>query len=901
MKKQELKRFVRIERLGLAKFAFENKTYQLFHLHNFITVADQLVVLNELKPYSNCVDRRYSKFACLNQCFKSKFKLSRYYFSANEMGKLELNYDANNNSIIEHEAYCFKSVCKAEDCKLVNFINSISKYDSKTTTFKAEPSISDYWIQLAALVLFFLNLSFYAILKRLFKFLIAKSKKNSRKNYLFSAKLIILLASLIYYCYLNAQLILNYKDKQENQIKKEAVINILKPEVLNYVICVPVLNIVLSNYSSRYPFSDYFKNMTFLQLEAATDQGFEETVEEIYLEFVNKKFKTNWHLKSNVLFRKDYFILQDRCFQLEVRPNELKYQNLLSFSELIFKFKHPFYQLFILSKSENFNSQSFYYTGYHNFVKKVTKRLKSNKKNRCINYDEEYSSCNSQANCIDRCVNIAFARSYKNITIYSIIEKAHFTESEWSNLYASENQANYNRTKKECEQKFKDLDCNAIQFEANVRIDTKYNFTEKIMIYYDEIKLIEEETSFYKLLLEICTLQSTFYGLNVLKLLLIIYYFLKTKFRLRRKKIYLFTIYLACSAGLAFNTLYIVSEIINGELIYSQHYEEIKSIEMPEMLFCFDIQFIEIDENRKLTFSYLNKLTSHLNLETIFKNISYLSSSNKWITFESNYSNSEFQISTLYFLGKKCFKIKQEIEYDRDQFYFSSAKVLKIFFNHSDANKEIRFYFMTRTKNTFEFSKINNLDFNYKYLFTEQTFEITYYDKFHRFKNLLALFYAENNLNDANEYLYRLINNKWNIKTISLLIESNDFNLKIDEDLFEQFISQTQNQTDRNTALNYRRHFMISHLARKNPNKNRNEYDFTFSLMFLKKKILISNEDNFAKLILSILNVLSLWADISILQVLINFSKMKFLLFKQYRLFRRIEKKLFSYKTYQAP
>ena len=45
-------------------------------------------------------------------------------------------------------------------------------------------------------------------------------------------------------------------------------------------------------------------------------------------------------------------------------------------------------------------------------MKKIEKRLKSNEKEKCIDYKEAYSYCNSRENCIDRCSSVKFVEGY---------------------------------------------------------------------------------------------------------------------------------------------------------------------------------------------------------------------------------------------------------------------------------------------------------------------------------------------------------------------------------------------------------------------------------------------------------------------------------------------------------
>ena len=53
--------------------AYNNDTFDFFKLKNFEFFVDQLIVLNRAYPYTNCIEN-YSKFKCLNRCFKAKYR-----------------------------------------------------------------------------------------------------------------------------------------------------------------------------------------------------------------------------------------------------------------------------------------------------------------------------------------------------------------------------------------------------------------------------------------------------------------------------------------------------------------------------------------------------------------------------------------------------------------------------------------------------------------------------------------------------------------------------------------------------------------------------------------------------------------------------------------------------------
>ena len=102
--------------------------------------------------------------------------------------------------------------------------------------------------------------------------------------------------------------------------------------------------------------------------------------------------------------------------------------------------------------------------------------------------------------------------------------------------------------------------------------------------------------------------------------------------------------------------------------------------------------------------------------------------------------------------------------------------------------------------------------------------------------------------------------NEYNLRTLHLPIEKEHFSVELQEDLFEQLYSL---QTGRNKP---------AHLDQQVFAPNHFRYDtsrpeFTFNLLFLQRIVFSTNEENFGKLILGLLNVLSIWFDLGILDL----------------------------------
>ena len=112
--------------------------------------------------------------------------------------------------------------------------------------------------------------------------------------------------------------------------------------------------------------------------------------------------------------------------------------------------------------------------------------------------------------------------------------------------------------------------------------------------------------------------------------------------------------------------------------------------------------------------------------------------------------------------------------------------------------------------------------------------------------------------------------------------QAGDFRYEIDDELFEQFSRQIQNQSDQNpTSHNYEKDFFSIYPQINNVNETKNASlgEFSFTFYFFQRRSEFTNDDNFSKLVQSVLNTLSLWLDTCILDVHVYLFKF-FVLFK---------------------
>ena len=912
----KIDKFIYLLNAYLALIAYKKDTFDLVKMkknrfgkldesENF----DQLIVLHKAYPYSNCTEG-YSRFHCLNKCFKGKNRLSKYLYRTNETdGIIKLNFDNNNTTLKDDEDECFRE-CKNDECKFTYFTKSQT---IKTTInfFKAHPTMSpvDYWIQLTGLGFFFAGLSSYQILLKFIKILnssvffnqiltkfikiirykIQKDKLKRQLLNLTKAIIVVIMISFIICSYFG--LIVKYKLNLDVPSKKEVKLILLEPEPISLLICV-YLEYIFTNGLWIFK-GDTYLNKSLLELEKETEMSFKNSLNEIYIEFQNEKIEVKWSLKSKVFFYEFYFF--SRCFMVDVFPSEPKYQSALSISKLVIKFHHNKYDIFLLADGQSFHSNSYRFNRDYDFIKKITKSTKE-----CENYDRlnSNSSCVSKEECIDRCYNQEFIKNYGNISAHSITDKDHFTKEQWEKLFVDQKFDENIRTK--CKEQITKKDCFEVKFERNIQTTTTSDKFATFDLYYDILKEIEIRPTVYDLLIDMINIQSYFFGLNTFKLLFMIYILIESKL----KFYLLITIYIICILGSTYQTYYILNEIVNEELDQSQHYKLLETLRMPEIIFCLDFDESLIDVNHKLTGNYLDKITEDIRVETVFYMIHYLDNrTNEWIMLESTFKDDQFRIEEFFLLNEKCFKIILEMEYQRDQLHFSLdsnfvSNVLRIFFK-ANFKKRI-FYFMTKPKNKIQFSKLLELDFKQGYLnplyskktllISQELFELIYNDKFNFIKNPISVFYGEN---DAPHYLNNLLNNFKNfnhLRTLKLPLKKNDFKLEVDDDLFEQYYLQVQNVTDNylSADTNYSRLLATNYYSKESV--FRVGPDFIFNLIFYKKVITITNRGNYSRLIMNLLDVLSIWFGLGVLDLHPYVHKIKFILFFIVKLMLKIER-----------
>lgn len=864
-----------------AFYEFENSTTDFFEISNYMYVEfDQLVTLKKGYPYSSCSERN-NRFRCLNKCFKRGFRLSRYFYDRNETGLIRLS-TSPDQSVEEHEKNCFQE-CREENCKIIQFFPKLKK--AKTTTLKAHPKQKKiyYWVTFIGLVCSFANISLNKLASIVIRFASSKVTKRKVRIGLIGLKWTIFVLSLAYCCYLYTSMTRDQLAKEKKPDRKEVTRNHIKQKIIRLAVSVNV---------NKYLGNSYYINIdslrkTMSEIENATNKALENNMEGVYLNYQGKMFRVNYITESKVLLKREtysdedgfsYFIL-NRYFILLIRPD---YQLMPSNPKLTIKLKDSSdVDLYLLTENENLNEKSFKYNPDFAFGEEIVRRL--NSLGNCTDYEEKYWNCTSRSNCVESCINREALRKFERIGLNKLfIDKDQFSSTAWNTIHPMEigwkNNQDYINITKRCE--------NAIP-EENPCYEIKFNETAETLLQIVNVREIDlfldvslsvEEFSWFNLLLNIMNIHNIFFSLTVLKVLRIISNFLKPKLKIQNDKTALFLIYLLCSIGFSWHTYKIFDLSINSELTNNLYYEMPQEVHMPTVVLCHQIDENRIDKNHKLTGNYLEKLTSNMTAENVFRNIAYLDELNGWTSLNLSL------VEPFFLINLKCFRIRISQDYNRRnlrrKFYFSAKSqllsVLKVNFTETFVDPKTEnqtVYFMTQTNETTGFSNIGNLFYKYRYGYSEDKYladqsELTviYEDHLSFIKRHLLTDY-EDGFNHLDRKLPVLKGSEYGFGTTKNPVEREDFDCELKDDLFDQFFYKFQNAHKpgllQNTNFEKTSFFNQIKRIKSLQFLRKSDPDLTFSLVLPKKILSVQNE---ASLFLGLLNVL-FWFDLAILDL----------------------------------
>ena len=599
-----------------------------------------------------------------------------------------------------------------------------------------------------------------------------------------------------------------------------------------------------------------------------------------------------------------------RCFRVDFDFKEARFESLVptNFLEITFHNKH--WAIYLVDKEQPFTSQSNRYSSEFFAGKYRKERLTNTRKSNCANYSEGSNSedlnCKTRSECIDRCV----VRSYlakRQLPFFSLVDLDQLNSSE-PEYYFTESRDQ--QIEKQCENKFSRDDCTEIYFFESLK--TSFDYEEKLVrINLNFEKIIEKELSqsLVKTILNVVNLESIFFGTNLAGLLSSLLLYAKKLFKFKWRPIFRYLIYFVCLCGFSLHNVSMFVSIIQDPLVENGYFEKHSSYYLLNPIFCFPINETELDPHHRLTGDYLDKMTgSYLNYESIFDEVWWFNGSHK-IGFQpandpQKNSNSEISVVHWYYLNLKCYEIVTLLTFREEDYYFSGTKfVLGAYFkqNFTDNIHEQGLVFFLYRKDNYTKQFANTFVFNIKtkkgkpyqrYDLIFEQLEIEERDRFETLKNLKKLFFRSINLRDATTYLNGLteaFKSNYGLVTREVLLENyKNANLEIDDDLFRQYYMQMQNVTDHQypSATSSKQTLYNLYATYHENSKDRVGFAFCLSLTTLFSSA--ENDDNWAKVVQNLINSLSLWTGMNILELHVCFSRVGRPFILLYQLLRKL-------------
>lgn len=241
------------------------------------------------------------------------------------------------------------------------------------------------------------------------------------------------------------------------------------------------------------------------------------------------------------------------------------------------------------------------------------------------------------------------------------------------------------------------------------------------------------------------------------------------------------------------------------------------------------------------------------------------------------YSDLNLNLTHFYYSDLKCFKISLNVSYEEKDFYFLNDKnVLKIYLERKFAEDNSQTYFFYQQANSNEigggFTYQIGLQTwsNYAYDIEFELFKVIMEDKFELLKDPRNFFFKKIKVNDVTEYLNAMrkqFHDYYNLTTSNFLLDDY-FDVEVDNELFEQYYRQIQDISDQTKfkSLNFEQNIpnVVTDISEALL-KSKPDFSFTFSL--LARRVEITNNDNYTKIVVGFLNSLSLWMDLCILDI----------------------------------
>ena len=658
-------------------------------------------------------------------------------------------------------------------------------------------------------------------------------------------------------------------------------------EPFSIVICFPIENSQGDGEIQERTNSKILRNFSFYWIKKNSKNLSQSGVKDINIFSANRRLGPKLHV-SDEIFKSSKIndiLYLSKCFRVDLDESYKK----MSLTYLQIEFSDEYREIFLIERTQNFTSGLVNFRGLFN-PQKVTKIYsKSSVKSNCRDYSEE-EGCDSRRNCLDRCLSTKFIKKHGSIPTNTVVSSKHLN-STWVNRSIYFNETVDPAIEEECSADFNQTDCNEVHFqESSDRVKSEVSSSVYIRLSYLNIVEREMEYDPLKTLLDIIGLETVLFGSNALGVMTTVLLFLCRILRLKWRNAYSVFLFLLTSAGFLIHNVLVFRTIISGDLEENEFFEKPERYTLPSPILCFPIEK-KVDENHRVTGEYLDNLTTELTFQHAFFGIVYNNRTHEKILHiwrmnstksSSFYSSPELELSHFYYRGLKCLKTSLKVTYKEEDFFLQQEKiVLYIYLNETFRNRMNSTIFLHQQADSREIGggynymigmrdeTYNDNDSFYSYMIEFEQFRIVREDQFELLKDPRRLFQERMKVNDARteEEMRRQFEENHNRTTDQLPLDGH-FDAEMDNELCEQYAETVIGQSvfhsldfEQNIANTYANvYYTPSELSTYFP-------QFKFSFSFLVRRVVITNRENYTKLVVSLLNTLSLWLDICVVDM----------------------------------
>ena len=887
----------------------------------------------------------HDRFTCLNRCFKELGMRAAFYRfddegtfdlseilqekriekreANNDEESLEVLWKLRTPSAIEGaedclrrcpERACFREVVITLKIDFYYYLNFLQEEEKgkvrlQQNTYAAFYSMDDFYLQLFGLLTLFTGTSVLRLLQALLSLTLQMASqkiepllKNEKLLRIFRlvfrnlkhAPTLLCLALV----FIQGLVMVNEFRFHSSHPNRTSSLN-FSSEPFSLIICFPIFPPKIFSFNS---------------IEKVSKSVLLERRKGIGIYSGNQKIKSKFQISDEVLFKSSkyhYSLRLSRCFRVDFDLDEGYRKMALTY--LWIEFNTLYREIFLIERGQNFTSGLVNFRGVF-YPQKITKiHSKSSVKSNCRDYSKE-PNCDSRRNCLDRCRGTKFIEKHGSIPKNAVVSSSYLNSTMLTKLIGF-NKKPDSVIEEECSADFNQTDCNEVRFvESPDRVTSDVDSSIFIRLSYMNILNMEMEYDPMKTLLDIIGLETILFGSNALGVLTTVLLFLCRILRLKWRRVYSLFLLLLASAGFLIHSVLVFRTIISGDLDENEFFEKPERYSLPSPILCFQIEK-EVDENHRVTGEYLDHLTADLTFQRAFDRIVYNNRTHEKTLYMDRlnspksstfYSSPELELSHFYYLGMKCLKTNLKVSYSEEDFLLLTDKtVLHINWNKTFAN-EIKYTIFLHqqtdsreigggfnyTIGEYPFEQNRGLDIHYGYKIEFELFRIVREDQFEMLKDPRRLFQERVKVNDVKtgEAMRKRFKEKHNRTTDHLPLDEH-FDVEVDDELYEQHAKMVTEQSAFQ-SLDFEQNIANTYTNIHYPPFN--FPDFSFSFSFLERRVVITNRENYTKLVVSLLNTLSLWLDICMIDMGAWLNPIfKFILYL-YRLLIKISNRLDS-------